>query len=68
MASAQLKISEIDSTHYRLTFESAGGKVVCEVSVDGASGSKKSTAGERKQAAMHKAKTLTRAFHEAIDA
>jgi hypothetical protein len=67
MASAQLKIHEIDSTHYSLAFEAKGGKVVCDVSVDGDSGSSKFSAAEKKQAALHKAKLLTRAFHEAID-
>jgi hypothetical protein len=67
MASAQLKIREIDSTHYSLAFETDHGRVVCDVSVDGESGSSKFSAAEKKQAAMHKAKLLTRAFHEAID-
>ena len=67
MASAQLKIHEIDSTHYSLAFEADGGKVVCDVSVEGATGSSKLSAQEKKQAALHKAKMLTRAFHEAID-
>jgi hypothetical protein len=67
MASAHLNVREIDSTHYSLAFETDGGKVVCDVSVEGATGSSKLTAQEKKQAALHKAKMLTRAFHEAID-
>ena len=67
MASAQLKVREIDSTHFSLAFEADGGKVVCDVSVEGAVGSSKLTSQEKKQAALHKAKLLTRAFHEAID-
>ena len=67
MAAAHLKITEIDSTHYSLAFETEGGKVVCDVSVDGGSGPGKFSAAEKKQAALHKAKLLTRAFHEAID-
>ena len=67
MASAHLNVREIDSTHYSLAFETDGGKVVCDVSVEGATGSGKLTAAEKKQAALHKAKMLTRAFHEAID-
>jgi hypothetical protein len=67
MASAQLKVHEIDSTHYSLAFEADGGKVVCDVSVEGAAGSSKLTPEEKKQSALHKAKMLSRAFHEAID-
>jgi hypothetical protein len=67
MASAQLKVREIDSTHFSLAFEADGGKVVCDVSVEGAVGASKLTSQEKKQAALHKAKLLTRAFHEAID-
>ena len=66
MASAHLKVQKIDSTHYSLAFEAEGGKVVCDVSVDGKSGSTGFTAEENKQAALHKAKLLARAFHEAI--
>jgi hypothetical protein len=57
----------VDGTHYSLSFETAGGKVVCDVTVDGGTGSGAFTAKEKKQAALHKAKMLTRAFHEAID-
>ena len=67
MASAHLKVREIDSTHFSLAFEADGGKVVCDVSVEGAVGSSTLTSQEKKQAALHKAKLLTRAFHEAID-
>ncbi|MFW6077782.1 MAG: hypothetical protein ACOC71_08505 [Hyphomicrobiales bacterium] len=67
MGTAHLEVREIDSTHYSLAFETDGGKVVCDVSVEGDAGSVKFTAAERKQAALHKAKILTRAFHEAID-
>jgi hypothetical protein len=66
MASAHLKVHKIDATHYTLAFETDGGKVVCDVSVDGTAGSKGLTAEENKQAALHKAKQLARAFHEAI--
>jgi len=66
MASAHLNVRKIDSTHYSLAFETDGGKVVCDVSVEGAMGSSRLTAEENKQAALHKAKALARAFHEAI--
>jgi hypothetical protein len=66
MASAHLTVREIDSTHFSLAFETDGGKIVCDISVEGAAGSSRLTAGEKKEAALHKAKLLTRAFHEAI--
>jgi hypothetical protein len=66
MSSAHLDVQEIDSSHYKLAFEADGGKVVCDVSVDGIVGSGTLTAKEKKQAALHRAKALARAFHEAI--
>jgi hypothetical protein len=67
MASAHLDVREIDKTHYSLAFETETGKLTCDVSLKDAAGSNKLTAEERRQAALHKAKLLTRAFHEAID-
>jgi hypothetical protein len=67
MASAHLKVREIDKTHYSLAFETDTGKLTCNVSLKDVTGSNKLTAEERRQAALHKAKLLTRAFHEAID-
>lgn len=67
MGTARLEVREIDSTHYSLTFEAEGGKVVCDISMEGTAGADGSTAEEKRQAALHKAKVLTRAFHEAID-
>jgi hypothetical protein len=67
MATARLDVREIDKSHYSLAFETDAGKLTCDVSLKDSSGLGRQTAEERRQAALHKAKLLTRAFHEAID-
>lgn len=65
MTAARLDVSKI-ARGYRIVFKTDAGRVVCEVS--GRAGAAASAGGSRgkREDALHRAKMLARAFHEAI--
>jgi hypothetical protein len=62
MTAARLDVSKV-ARGYRIVFKTDAGKVICEVS--GRPGSAGGAQGKREDA-LHRAKMLARAFHEAI--
>ena len=66
MTTAHLNVGRLGGDRYQIAFETDAGKVVCEVSVRASDRTASRTAEEKRQDALHKAKTLARAFHEAI--
>jgi hypothetical protein len=63
---AHLNVKQIDSNHYSLAFETDHGKVVCEVSLGDAGRRDGLSKEEKRQTALHRAKLLASAFHQAI--
>jgi hypothetical protein len=66
MTAATLNIGKLSGDRYRIAFETDAGRVVCEVSVRAGGRPDRRTPDERRQDALHRAKLLARAFHEAI--
>lgn len=66
MATANMNIAKLSDDRYRVSFETGTDKVVCEVAVKVPGKPNKGADQERQQAALRRAKTLARAFHEAI--
>ena len=66
MTAAQLNVGKLGGDRYRITFKTDAGKVVCVVSVKSIGRRDSRRADEKRQDALHKAKMLARAFHEAI--
>jgi hypothetical protein len=66
MTAAHLNVGKLGGDRYQIAFETDAGKVVCEVSVRANDRGESRTADEKRQDALHKAKLLARAFHEAI--
>lgn len=66
MTAAQLSIGKVSGDRYKIAFETDAGTVTCEVSVAPARRADGRSADEKRIDALHRAKMLARAFHEAI--
>jgi hypothetical protein len=66
MTAAHLNVGKLGGDRYKIAFETDAGKVTCEVSVRVGNRAQSRTAEEKRIDALHKAKMLARAFHEAI--
>ncbi len=64
MAVARLKVNKSGNDRYKLVFESEKGKITCDVPAE--KQGKTQSEEDRRQAALTRARQLSRAFHESI--
>jgi hypothetical protein len=66
MTAAQLIVGKLGDDRYKIAFQTDAGTVTCEVSVGRSKRADGRSADEKRLDALHRAKMLARAFHEAI--